>query len=52
MAEELGWSTTPADVDPYLPREGELVPLEDTGHFVHIERPETVAALVLDFLAR
>ena len=52
MAEDLGWSTTPDDVGPYLPRQGELVQLEDTGHFVHIERPETVAELVLDFLAR
>ena len=52
VPEELGWSTTPADVDPYLPREGELIQLENTGHFVHIERPETVATLILDFLAR
>jgi len=27
-----------------------FVPLPDTGHFVHIERPEVIADLVLDFL--
>ncbi|MDP6540952.1 MAG: alpha/beta hydrolase [Planctomycetota bacterium] len=36
---------------PYLPRDAELVTFEDTGHFVHIEQPERVAARVLEFLS-
>jgi pimeloyl-ACP methyl ester carboxylesterase len=48
--EEMGWGTTPDDVTPWLPPQAEFVALEDTGHFVHIERPEHVAGLVLDFL--
>ena len=27
-----------------------VVPFEDTGHFIHIEHPRRVADLVLDFL--
>ena len=50
--EEMGWGTRPEDVEPYLPSTSEFVPMEDTGHFVHIERPHFVADLVLDFLGR
>jgi pimeloyl-ACP methyl ester carboxylesterase len=49
--ELMGWGTQPEDVQPYLPPRGRFVPLEDAGHFVHIEQPEHVAQLVLDFLA-
>jgi pimeloyl-ACP methyl ester carboxylesterase len=49
--EEMGWGTTPADVIPYLPPGARFVPLEETGHFVHIERPRHVADLVLEFLS-
>lgn len=48
--EEMGWGTTPGDIEAFLPPGGRLVPLEDTGHFVHIERPDLVAGLVLEFL--
>lgn len=48
--EEMGWGTRPADVEPYLPQVADFVVLEDTGHFVHIERPERISALVLDFV--
>lgn len=48
--EEMGWGTTPADLDGYLPPGGRLEPLEDTGHFVHIERTDDVSAMVLEFL--
>lgn len=48
--EEMGWGTKPEDVEPYLPAGAHFVALEDTGHFVHIERPGEVADLVLDFL--
>jgi pimeloyl-ACP methyl ester carboxylesterase len=51
IGEEMGWGTKADDVVPYLPPGGRLVTLEDSGHFVHIEHPDTIAALVLDFLA-
>jgi len=49
--EVMGWSTDPADVEPFLPPGARLVAVEETGHFVHIEAPERVAALTLEFLA-
>lgn len=48
--EEMGWGTKPDDIRPLLPPGGEVVGLEGVGHFVHIERPEQVAAIVIDFL--
>jgi pimeloyl-ACP methyl ester carboxylesterase len=48
--EEMGWDTKPEDVRPWLSRQGRLVALSDVGHFVHIEQPDLVANLVLDFL--
>ena len=49
--EAMGWGTQPEDVQPLFPPGGRLVPLEGTGHFVHIERPELIAEMVLEFLA-
>lgn len=49
--EPMGWGTSEEGVLPYLPRDAELVTFEDTGHFVHIEQPERVAARVLEFLS-
>jgi pimeloyl-ACP methyl ester carboxylesterase len=46
----MGWGTEPEDVLRYLPPGGRFVPLEGVGHFVHIEQPDAVASLVLDFL--
>ncbi|HKE76151.1 MAG TPA: alpha/beta hydrolase [Acidimicrobiales bacterium] len=48
--EPMGWGTSPDDVEPFLPADSRLAALEDAGHFVHIEQPDRVAALVLDFL--
>lgn len=48
--EEMGWGTPPQKVLPYMPPEGRCEVLDDTGHFVHIEQPDRVSALVLDFL--
>jgi len=48
--EEMGWGTIPSQVFPYLPMGGRCEILEDVGHFVHIERPDQVAAMVLDFV--
>ena len=50
ISESMGWGTQPEDVAHFLPPGGTLVPLEDSGHFVHIEHPRRVADLVLDFL--
>ena len=49
--EVMGWSTDPADVAPFMPAGGRLVTVEEAGHFVHIEQPERVAALTLEFLS-
>jgi pimeloyl-ACP methyl ester carboxylesterase len=46
----MGWGTEPEDVLPWLPPGGRFVPLDDVGHFVHIEQPDLVASLVLEFL--
>ena len=46
----MGWGTEPDDVLRCLPPGGRFVPLEGVGHFVHIEQPERVASLVLEFL--
>ena len=48
--EPMGWGTLPHQVLPYLPPGGRCEVLEGVGHFVHIERPEVVAPMVLEFL--
>lgn len=48
--EPMGWDTQAADVEPKLPPGGRVEVLDGAGHFVHIEQPERVAAMVLDFL--
>ena len=50
-SEPMGWDTRAADVQPFLPPGARVLELEGVGHFVHIEQPQKVAALVLDFLA-
>jgi pimeloyl-ACP methyl ester carboxylesterase len=52
VSERMGWDTRPKDVEAYLPPGGRMVPFEDCGHFVHIEKPREVADLVLDFLGQ
>lgn len=49
--EMMGWGTRPEQLEPYLPPDARLVAIEDAGHFVHIERPDEVAEMVLEFLA-
>jgi pimeloyl-ACP methyl ester carboxylesterase len=46
----MGWGTLPEDVLPWLPAGARFVPLEDVGHFVHVEQPALVASIVLEFL--
>ncbi|MGH9243675.1 MAG: alpha/beta fold hydrolase [Acidimicrobiales bacterium] len=49
-SEPMGWGTLPEDVVPYLPREARFEALDGVGHFVHVERPDVVADLILDFV--
>jgi len=49
--EPMGWGTTGDVALPFLPRNAELLTFDDTGHFIHIEQPERVAAAVLEYLS-
>jgi pimeloyl-ACP methyl ester carboxylesterase len=46
----MGWGTLPQHVTPFLPPLGRCEGLDGVGHFVHIEQPDVVADMVLDFL--
>jgi pimeloyl-ACP methyl ester carboxylesterase len=48
--EEMSWGTPPDDVRPSLPPDGRLEVVEGVGHFMHIEKPDEVLAIVCDFL--
>jgi pimeloyl-ACP methyl ester carboxylesterase len=48
--EEMGWGTSPHQVTPYFPLGGRCEVLDGVGHFVHIEQPDVVASMVLEFL--
>ena len=47
---EMGWGTLPHHVKPFIPLGGRLEVLDGVGHFVHIEQPDLVAAMVIEFL--
>ncbi len=51
IPEEMGWGTSAEELRPHLPAGARLEAFADTGHFVHIEKPQEVAALALRFLA-
>ncbi len=48
--EDMGPGTLLHHVAPFIPQRGRVEMLEGVGHFVHIEQPDLVAAMVLDFL--
>jgi pimeloyl-ACP methyl ester carboxylesterase len=48
--EPMGWGTVPDAIRPYVPKSGRLEVLTDTGHFMHIEQPETMERMIIDFL--
>jgi pimeloyl-ACP methyl ester carboxylesterase len=48
--ELMGWGTPADEVEPYLPLGSRLVAYDDVGHFVHIEQPQRIADLVVEFL--
>lgn len=48
--EQMGWGTDPGELRPFLPSGARLEVQQDTGHFIHIERPREVADITLEFL--
>ena len=48
--EEMGFTTLPHEVAAYLPDGARTELLEGVGHFVHIEQPDLVAGMVLEFI--
>ncbi len=51
VEEEMGWGTRPESLAPFMPRDARVIAFEVSGHFVHIEHPQRVADLVLEFLS-
>ena len=49
--EPMGWGGRAEDIEPWAPRDSKLHFLPGVGHFAHIEDPDRVAKLALDFLA-
>ena len=49
--EEMGWGASPESLRAHLPAGARLEVIEGTGHFVHIEEPQRVADLVLEFFS-
>jgi pimeloyl-ACP methyl ester carboxylesterase len=50
VPETMGWGTLPEDVERWLPPGATFVAFDDVGHFLHIEQPDRIAEVVLDFL--
>ena len=48
--EEMGWGTTPDDLAGWVPPNGRIELVQGAGHFVHIEQPDLVLDMVMDFL--
>jgi len=48
--EPMGWGTQPQDIQRGIPMGGRLEVLPDSGHFVHIENPQFIADMLIDFL--
>jgi len=49
--EPMGWGARARDLQQWMPRNGRLEVLEGIGHFVHIEEPDTVAGMCLEFFS-
>lgn len=50
VKEPMGWDARPDKLAPYFPDTTRVEVMQDTGHFIHIERPAETAALIRDFL--
>ncbi len=51
IPEPMGWGTTAATVEPFLPPTAKVIEMADAGHFLHIERPAEIADLILEFIS-
>lgn len=51
VQEEMGWGTERSDVEGWLPPGGRLEVMESLGHFVHIEEPDLLAEMTLEFVS-
>ena len=51
-SEVMSWETPIDKVRPYMPMYGRCEELTGAGHFVHIEQPDLVSEMVLDFIGR
>jgi pimeloyl-ACP methyl ester carboxylesterase len=49
--EEMGWGTKPRHVQPFLAEGSRVEMLDGVGHFIHIEQPQRVSAMALEFLS-
>jgi pimeloyl-ACP methyl ester carboxylesterase len=49
-SEPMSWDVKPEDIEPFLPAHVRLAVIEGAGHFIHIERPQQTAELVIEFL--
>lgn len=50
IRERMGGDAKPADLLPYFPPTTQVEVMQETGHFIHIERPQETAGRILDFL--
>ncbi|MDP1795502.1 MAG: alpha/beta hydrolase [Acidimicrobiales bacterium] len=51
VPERMSMGSTLDDVEPYLPPGAHVEVFDDSGHFIHIEQPDRVSQLVLEFLS-
>ncbi len=49
--EPMSFDSRPEDLLPYLPRGARLETFDQAGHFIHIEDPQGVAELALEFVS-
>lgn len=49
--EPMGWGARARDILPWIPQGGRLEILDGVGHFIHIEEPDVVSAMVLEFIS-
>lgn len=49
--EPMGWGARARDILPWIPTGGRLEVLDEVGHFIHIEKPELIANIILEFLS-
>ena len=50
IEEPMGWGTAAKDVEPFLAHHSRVVEFHDAGHFLHIERPQEIADMILEFI--